>query len=124
MAGNEHARAALNRFAPRSHTALQNFVMSMAAVVNNSGKRSFFGRDKGVAAMEKFGRSLESLLVAMALDGQISDGFSAEDVAHKVDDLIKLFRDGYPNWQDAYLYYEWLSTDNRQKFIQAIDAAA
>lgn len=124
MAGSENARAALDRFAPRSHSAMQNFVMAMADVVNNAGKKSFFGKDKGLAAMERFGKTFQTLLIAMATEGQLGESVTAEDVADRVDILMKVFKDGYPNWQEAYLYYEWLTTDNRVRYLQMIESAA
>lgn len=124
MAGIEQARAALDRFAPHSHRAMQNFVMTMADVVNNAGKKSFFGKDKGLAAMGRFGKAFQTLLIAMATEGQLGESVTAEDVADRVDILMKVFKDGYPNWQEAYLYYEWLTTENRERYLQMIESAA
>lgn len=124
MAGNEHARAALDRFAPHSHGAMKNFVMAMAGVVNNAGKKSFFGKDKGLAAMERFMKAFQVLLITMATEGQLGESDTAEDVADRVDIFMKVFKDGYPNWQDAYLYYEWMTTENRERYLQMIESAA
>lgn len=123
MAGNPYARAALERFAPRTHVSLQNLVMAMADVVNNTGKKSFLGKDKGIVAMENFGRSFRAVVISMRLDGQLLPEMSSEESVAKLESVMKLFRDGYPNWQEAYLYFEWLTTENRQRFIQMMASA-
>lgn len=42
--------AAFQSECPHTFNALQHLVMAMAGVANNRGKKSFFGRDKGLAA--------------------------------------------------------------------------
>jgi len=39
---------------PHTFNSLQHLVMSMAKVFNNRGKKSIFGKDKGLAAYKSF----------------------------------------------------------------------
>lgn len=117
MASNPHAIAALDRFSPYSHQALQNFVMAMTDVVKNTGKKSLFGRDKGADAYEKFILSLLRVVKGMGADGQIQESSTPDEILEKLVILMGLFRDGYPNWPEAYLYFTWLISDNRQQLL-------
>lgn len=45
--------------------------MAIADVVKYRGKRSLFGRDKGLAAYKAFEQKLRDMMLAMVLDGFI-----------------------------------------------------
>jgi hypothetical protein len=56
---------------PHTFNALQHLVMAMSDFVNSRGKKSFFGKDKGLAEYKKFEEKLKDTLLAMVLDGVI-----------------------------------------------------
>lgn len=123
MAGNEHARAALDRFAPRTHIALQTFVMAMTDVVKNAGKKSLFGRDKGADSYERFLRSMIQTVQAMLQDNQVNEANTSDEVLQKLVSVMELFRSGYPNWPEAYLYFTWMISDNRPRTVEMVNMA-
>lgn len=123
MAGSPEARAALDRFAPASHRALQNLVAAMTDVVKNTGKKSLFGKDKGLIAQEAFIKSLLQITHAMLIDGRVQKSFSGDQILDQLTSLMKVFVQGYPNWPEAELYYSWLTTDNRPATCNRLERA-
>ena len=57
MADNKLFEEQLRIMTPHTYNALQKLVMAMADVSKNSGKKTFFGRDKGQEAYDKFQKS-------------------------------------------------------------------
>jgi hypothetical protein len=89
---------------PHTFNSLQHLVMAMAKVSKNQGKKSFFGRDKGLAAYKTFEEKLRDTILAMVLDGVIKRNSPATDVRKILITGIQLFATAFPNWQDAYQY--------------------
>lgn len=97
---------------PHTFTALQGFVMGMADFANSRGKRSLFGRDKGLAAYKKFEDKLRDTILAMVIDGIIKRNAEPSEVREKLIEAIELFSATFPNWQDAYAFaHEFLVVD-------------
>lgn len=107
MAGDPHARAALDRFAPLSYAALQVMIMAMDDYVKNIGKKSFFGRDKGQDAQVKYLEYFMRLMLAMNKDGHTTPDSEPQQVLEKMTALVKLFRQAFPNWPDAYQFFDF-----------------
>src|SRR5688500_3925005 len=57
---------------PQTFAALQQLVMAMAQCRNTRGKKTLFGRDKPVKAMERFDQRLRETLVALSTDGEVT----------------------------------------------------
>ena len=89
---------------PHTFNSLQHLVMAMAKVSKNQGKKSFFGRDKGLAAYKTFEDKLRDTILAMVLDGVIKRNSPATDVRKILITGIQLFASAFPNWQDDYQY--------------------
>ncbi|MFC7091909.1 hypothetical protein ACFQH5_20405 [Halomonas salifodinae] len=92
---------------PRTYIALQKLVIAMSKVVSSQGKRTWLGRDKGVAALQNFFERLSEALTAMMLEGLIlpgDDDITAQDAL-----LCELsdFEQAHPNWQDAYRFFDF-----------------
>ena len=94
--------------APHTANALTKFIMAMAAVQKNRGKRSFLGRDKGLDSYNKFELRLKELLACMVLDGLILRSIDGGECLQKVVSMIKYATTVWPNWPDAYAFaYEF-----------------
>lgn len=89
---------------PRTFRFLQDLVLAMEECAKNIGKKSFFGKDKGLIAVEKFEKALTSTLLAMVADGIISKNDSPSEIRLHLLNMIKLFASVFPNWQLAYVF--------------------
>ena len=98
---NAHAFQA---HAPHTFNALQQLVMAMADFANNRGKKSFFGRDKGLEAYKKFEDKFRDTLLAMVIDGIVQRNVDPEPARLKLIEAIEVFSYAFPNWQDAYIF--------------------
>ena len=88
--------------APHTFNALQHLVTAMAKVVKYQGKKSLFGRDKGLAAYKTFEEKLKDTVLALVLDNQIARNAPANETRLMLLDAIATFEAAFPNWQDAY----------------------
>nr|NJM04724.1 hypothetical protein [Desulfobacula sp.] len=96
---------------PHTFISLQYLVMSMADFAKNKGRISFFGKDKGLAAYKKFESKLRDTILSMVMDGIIKRDTEAYEVRLKLLSAIDLFKNAFPNWQDAYVFAnEFLGT--------------
>lgn len=89
---------------PHTLNALQHLVMSMADFANSRGKKSLFGKDRGLAAYKKFEDKFRDALLAMVLDGVIERNATPSHARTTMIEAIELFAAAYPNWQDAYAF--------------------
>ncbi|WP_376956488.1 hypothetical protein ABNQ39_00430 (plasmid) [Azospirillum sp. A26] len=89
---------------PHTNAAMQKFVMSMAAVHNKRGKKTLFGKDKGLDAYRDFELRLTDLKRAMVLDRLIAPNETAANVRDSIVFLIVSWAQIYPNWKDAYMF--------------------
>lgn len=119
--GNPVAQTALERCTPNTFGALQHFVMSMDDYVKNTGKKSIFGRDKGEDAYVNFLHRLKQTMFALHADNQINASNTNDEILEKIEAVMALFQESFPNWTDAYLYFAWISTENRQNTLSLID---
>ena len=89
---------------PHTFNALQHLVMAMAKVYRSRGKRTLFGRDKGLAAYKEFEDKLRDSVLAMVLDGLIERNVSAQLAREQLIEAIRVFSTAFPNWPDAYAF--------------------
>lgn len=94
--------SAMRELAPHTYNAMTYLVMAMAKVSKDSGKRTFFGRDKGVAAYKNFFEKLRTQFIAMSLDGFLASDDSDEEALIRLVKTIEIFSTAHPNWRDAY----------------------
>jgi hypothetical protein len=89
---------------PHTFNSLQHLVMAMEGFANNRGKRSFFGKDKGLAAYKKFEDKFRDTLLAMVLDGIIERNDPPSKARNELIAAIMVFMVAFPNWQHAYAF--------------------
>lgn len=89
---------------PHTFNALQHLVMAMANFAKNRGKRSLFGRDKGLAAYKQFEEKFRDTLLSMVLDGIVDRSATPSHARAKLIEAIGFFATVFPNWQDAYAF--------------------
>jgi hypothetical protein len=86
--------------------ALQKLVLAMAKYQNCRGKRTWFGRDKGLEAYKSLESALLDSLLAMTMDGIIKRNASPRECRTTLIEVLKPFQAIFPNWQDAYCFAE------------------
>jgi len=91
---------------PHTFNALQKLVMAMAAYEKNRGKKTLFGKDKGLDAYKKFEAVLKDTLLAMVVDGAVARNIGAKECRETLTEMIAAFAEVFPNWQDAYSFAE------------------
>lgn len=120
MAGDPYVKQSLSLMYPHTHNALTKLVMSMADVVKNTGKKTFFGRDKGQESYNAFKEKLKATIQCMVIDSVIKESTPTEVVISELENKIKQFQLAYPNWQDAYAFSEWFF-ENKADAIATIE---
>lgn len=111
--------------APHTFNALQHLVLAMANVVKYQGKRSLFGKDKGLEAYKAFEDKLRDAVLALVLDGVIQRNSEPNVVRETLFEAIAAFQQVFPNWRDAYGFagqYLVVDADVAESRIKAIMA--
>jgi hypothetical protein len=103
---NHNLARIIQTLEPHTFNAMQHLVMAMADYSNNRHKRTFFGRDRGLAALKKFESALRDTLLAMVIDGKLARDAAPEDCVHKLALSLARWAEAFPNWQDAYTFAE------------------
>ena len=89
---------------PHTFNALQKLVMAMADYEKNRGKKTLFGKDKGLNSYKKFEDTLKDTLLAMVVDGAVARNIGAKECRETLTEMIAAFAEVFPNWQDAYSF--------------------
>ncbi len=89
---------------PHTFNALQKLVMAMAAYQKKRGRKTLFGKDKGLEAYKKFESVLRDTLLAMVVDGVLQRNVRPKDCLETLNEMIAAFAEVFPNWQDAYSF--------------------
>jgi len=89
---------------PHTFNSLQKLVMAMAAYEKNKGKKTLFGKDKGLSAYKKFESVMKDTLLAMVVDGAVARNIGAKECRETLTEMIAAFAEVFPNWQDAYSF--------------------
>lgn len=92
-----------NRY-PRTFRILQDLVLAMEKCAKDYGKKSLFGKDKGVAALQKFGVALTETLQAMVEDNIVSRTDSPSVIRLQLIKMIERFAQVFPNWHVSYAF--------------------
>ncbi|ANG62808.1 hypothetical protein A8C75_10140 [Marinobacterium aestuarii] len=121
MAGNQLFQEQLRLHSPHTYNALTKLVMAMAAVTKNSGKKTFFGRDKGQQSYSKFLGMLQVTLQSMVLDRVIQESTSSDQVINELLDKIRKFELAHPNWQDAYSFASYFFKENHSEAVAVVE---
>jgi hypothetical protein len=107
---------------PHTFAGMTKLVMSMADVANNIGKKTWFGRDKGAIAYEKFLKSLRQTIVGMTLDGVIKESFTNDQVVAELEKILTKFALAFPNWHEAYEFANnFFSANNKEDYTALIN---
>ncbi|MEW7986747.1 MAG: hypothetical protein AB2805_03830 [Candidatus Thiodiazotropha sp.] len=91
---------------PHTFNSLQQLVMAMAKYEKNRGKKTLFGKDKGLNSYKKFEDVLRDTLLAMVVDGVVPRNVAAKECRVTLTEMIGAFAEVFPNWQDAYSFAE------------------
>ena len=105
---------------PHMFAALQKLVMAMESVVKNSGKKTFFGKDKGAEAYMVFVDCLRQTVIAVMLDGKSSEASSNDHVIGIITMVLGKFELAYPNWPLAYEFSAYFFSDMNRKNCEAL----
>lgn len=89
---------------PHTFNALQKLIMAMADYQKNRGKKTIFGKDKGLDSYKKFESILRDTLLAMVVDKAVERNVKAKECRETLTEMIAAFAEVFPNWQDAYLF--------------------
>ncbi|GEK49171.1 hypothetical protein HPA02_34540 [Bisbaumannia pacifica] len=116
MAGNKAIQREFQDTRPRTYIALQKLVIAMAKVVPSQGKRTWLGRDKGVAALQTFFDRLSDTITAMHLEGRIHPDEDSLCIQAAIDCELIDFEKAHPNWQDAYHFFAFFTDPDDPTF--------
>ncbi len=98
---------------PHTFNALQKLVMAMADYEKNKGKKTLFGKDKGLDAYKKFEVTLKDTLLAMVVDGVVARNVGAKECRKILSEMIDALAEVFPNWQGAYSFANQYFIQNR-----------
>lgn len=115
--------AAFQASFPHTFNSLQHLVMAMADFANSRGKKSFFGKDKGLVAYKKFEDKFRDTLLAMVLDGIIERNAPPLRARTELIKAIELFAATFPNWQEAYAFANEFLVDSAEVAEDRIQSA-
>ena len=121
MAGIRMFEEQLQLTTPHTFNALQHLVMSMASVVKNLDKRTFFGRDKAVESYAKFLSALKLTIHSMILDGVVAEATPTDEVLTQLEQKLCTFAMAFPNWQDAYGFAGTFLGERRADAISTVN---
>ncbi len=91
---------------PHTLLSFQKLTRAMASLYGARGKKTWFGRDRGLAAYTLFEEKLRDTLLAMVLDGMLERDAEAEAFRSSLVAFGAAFQQAYPNWQNAYAFAE------------------
>ena len=107
----EMASAFQERF-PHTFNAMQKLVPAMAGFQRKRGRKTLFGRDKGLEALRKFDSALSDTVLSMVMDDVIARNSDPDECLEAVKGMIGMFAETFPNWPDAYTYaHEYFVVD-------------
>lgn len=121
MAGIKMIEEQMKLITPRTYNALTHLVMALANTANSLGKKTWFGRDKGVKAYEKLIEKLRHTITAMTLDGLVKPTTPTPEVLDALIRKIRLFNQAHPNWQDAYQFADYFLVQERENAIALLE---
>ncbi len=120
MAGNKYFEEVLRLHSPHTYNSLTKLVMAMASVAKNTGKKTFFGKDKGQESYSKFLGILKTTLQSMVLDSVIKESTPNGQVLTELGEKMTKFSMAHPNWKDAYAYAHHFFVVNEEDALSVI----
>jgi hypothetical protein len=122
MAGLRLYQEQLPILYPHTFAGMQKWVMAMADVSNDIGKKTWFGKDKGAIAYQKFLSSLKQTIIGLTLDGKIRESASADEVVSALEEVLSKFALAFPNWPEAYRFANsFFSQNNKSDYMAVIN---
>lgn len=121
MAGLKLVEENMHRRCPHTLNAFQKLVMTMADVRKNSGKKTWFGQDKGQQSYANFLGALKVTIHSMVIDGLIQESTRSDAVSDKLLEELQTFALAFPNWQDAYGFASYFLVDQRHNAVATIE---
>jgi hypothetical protein len=100
---------------PKTYKALKGLISSCAKAHSSIGKKNLFGQDKHVKAIQNLHAKFSVLCSAIDIDADLipvqpDDSWSkfkeSKDYYWYTDQMLILFKEIYPSWQDAYSYWK------------------
>lgn len=88
--------------APHTLNAMHHLTMAMVRFQKDRDKKTWLGRDKGVAALDNLEGKIRNVLLAMVLDGMLERTSDAARCHFVMLGELEKIAEIYPNWQDAY----------------------
>ena len=121
MSGNKMMAERMRLTTPHTYTAMQHLVVALADTAKNLGKKTWFGRDKGVESYQKLESKLCNLITAMTLDKVVSASDSSEQILDATGKRLEMFSVAHPNWSDAYQFATYFFGVERESAISLIE---
>ena len=87
---------------PNVSNAWTHVVPALAKYAKLEGKRSFLGRDKGETAYQELEEKLHFVILGLYGDELLFQGASIDECLLTLIRSLVLFKEAYPNWEDAY----------------------
>jgi len=121
MSDKELAKIMLFQMYANTNKPLQVMVLAMASVQKNRGKTSWFGKDKGLAAFEKFVQTIPAVVKGLVNDEIIQTNEPPLQVVREIEEALRTFQTVFPNWQDAYEFSnQFFGERNHQMAIDTL----
>jgi hypothetical protein len=100
---------------------ITDLVMAAEAALNNFGKRSILGADKGREAEQNFRRKVVMAAIALQRVGLIKDASDPTQSLPALNEAMKMAQMAFPNWPRAYVYWDMFidSMDERPVAVAA-----
>lgn len=90
---------------PNSMRHLQQLIMDAEACAKAYGKKSLFGRDKFEPAFDAFMSALGKCVVALVIDGHVSDPDDAEAGVDALNEALLMCEEAYGNWPMGFRFW-------------------
>jgi hypothetical protein len=96
---------------PHSANSLTKFLVAMDNAKKHTGKKTLFGKDKGLEAFIEFKKRLNELINSCILDGVITGNEDTDYIRGTVINSVGAAMDVWPNWPVAYAFAEEFFVD-------------
>lgn len=106
--------SAMHVAAPRTYNSMTKLVMAFADTASSIGKKTLFGKDKGLIQYRKMLERLRETILALTLDGYIQHSTPSETVVDALKMAVDAFAMRHPNWQDAYQFAQYMLVSDRE----------
>lgn len=105
MATNRSVEIILGAMYPNSMRHLQQLIMDAEDCAKAYGRKSLFGRDKFESAIHEFMSTLAKCVVALVIDGHVSDPDDVESGIDALNEAMLMCEDAYGNWPIGFTFW-------------------